>query len=106
MCIRDRYQRRVHGIQKMKLISTHTITPAKAAEGIRRTIRKAERARKKNHSNYKLDMDTRCKLDLVLKEIEELSEIHDVILKQYNNCLLYTSPSPRDLSTSRMPSSA
>ena len=25
---------------------------------------------------------------------------------QYNACLLYTSPSPRDLSTSRMPSSA
>ena len=24
----------------------------------------------------------------------------------YNRCLLYTSPSPRDLSTSRMPSSA
>ena len=26
--------------------------------------------------------------------------------KQVINCLLYTSPSPRDLSTSRMPSSA
>ena len=26
--------------------------------------------------------------------------------KSSNNCLLYTSPSPRDLSTSRMPSSA
>ena len=25
---------------------------------------------------------------------------------EYNACLLYTSPSPRDLSTSRMPSSA
>ena len=25
---------------------------------------------------------------------------------QHTNCLLYTSPSPRDLSTSRMPSSA
>ena len=25
---------------------------------------------------------------------------------EYNDCLLYTSPSPRDLSTSRMPSSA
>ena len=25
---------------------------------------------------------------------------------QFINCLLYTSPSPRDLSTSRMPSSA
>ena len=27
-------------------------------------------------------------------------------LAEFNNCLLYTSPSPRDLSTSRMPSSA
>ena len=27
-------------------------------------------------------------------------------LNPYNTCLLYTSPSPRDLSTSRMPSSA
>ena len=27
-------------------------------------------------------------------------------LDEVNNCLLYTSPSPRDLSTSRMPSSA
>ena len=26
--------------------------------------------------------------------------------EQFQNCLLYTSPSPRDLSTSRMPSSA
>jgi len=26
--------------------------------------------------------------------------------KTYDDCLLYTSPSPRDLSTSRMPSSA
>ena len=25
---------------------------------------------------------------------------------QYNNCLLYTSPSPRDVEESRMPSSA
>ena len=31
------------------------------------------------------------------------AEIH---LAQLFNCLLYTSPSPRDLSTSRMPSSA
>ena len=29
-----------------------------------------------------------------------------VVTPYYNNCLLYTSPSPRDLSTSRMPSSA
>ena len=32
----------------------------------------------------------------------------DLYLKRlkYTDCLLYTSPSPRDLSTSRMPSSA
>ena len=42
------------------------------------------------------------------------SHIHDYSVKFYKNlekelgtdCLLYTSPSPRDLSTSRMPSSA
>ena len=28
------------------------------------------------------------------------------VKKKYSRCLLYTSPSPRDLSTSRMPSSA
>ena len=28
------------------------------------------------------------------------------VLSELQNCLLYTSPSPRDLSTSRMPSSA
>ena len=33
------------------------------------------------------------------------SEIHDALADMFT-CLLYTSPSPRDLSTSRMPSSA
>ena len=28
------------------------------------------------------------------------------LIDQHKSCLLYTSPSPRDLSTSRMPSSA
>ena len=30
----------------------------------------------------------------------------DYLAAEFQNCLLYTSPSPRDLSTSRMPSSA
>eukprot|EP00831_Metopus_contortus_P060944 TRINITY_DN5283_c0_g1_i1.p2 TRINITY_DN5283_c0_g1~~TRINITY_DN5283_c0_g1_i1.p2 ORF type:complete len:228 (-),score=49.61 TRINITY_DN5283_c0_g1_i1:142-825(-) len=39
---------------------------------------------------------------------DELEEPEVKIIKndQYTDCLLYTSPSPRDLSTSRMPSSA
>ena len=39
-----------------------------------------------------------------LIKIDELSKINNFILNEF--CLLYTSPSPRDLSTSRMPSSA
>ena len=35
---------------------------------------------------------------------EQQVQIHES--NQYSTCLLYTSPSPRDLSTSRMPSSA
>ena len=31
---------------------------------------------------------------------------YDSVHGRFGNCLLYTSPSPRDLSTSRMPSSA
>ena len=30
----------------------------------------------------------------------------EAYLEQHQNCLLYTSPSPRDLDLSRMPSSA
>ena len=32
--------------------------------------------------------------------------IHGTLIHDVKTCLLYTSPSPRDLSTSRMPSSA
>ena len=32
--------------------------------------------------------------------------VNEFYLGKYMSCLLYTSPSPRDLSTSRMPSSA
>ena len=42
--------------------------------------------------------------ELTLQMIGELMEKE--YEEQYKNCLLYTSPSPRDLSTSRMPSSA
>ena len=37
---------------------------------------------------------------------DKLTDQPDETLKLFCNCLLYTSPSPRDLSTSRMPSSA
>ncbi len=51
--------------------------------------------------------------DIEVVAINDLGNINDLAhLLKYDsvhgvwNCLLYTSPSPRDLSTSRMPSSA
>ena len=46
-------------------------------------------------------------LDVDSLDLAELSQIiEDEFGVQLKGCLLYTSPSPRDLSTSRMPSSA
>ena len=44
---------------------------------------------------------------ILLKVLQKLVDRgNTVIIIEHNICLLYTSPSPRDLSTSRMPSSA
>ena len=39
-------------------------------------------------------------------KVVRLSAQYDVTLEWFNDCLLYTSPSPRDATLSRMPSSA
>ena len=39
-------------------------------------------------------------------DVESADSIISGMSEQWFDCLLYTSPSPRDLSTSRMPSSA
>ena len=49
-----------------------------------------------NTSHFRRDED----IPLVVPEVNPHA------IAEYTNCLLYTSPSPRDLSTSRMPSSA
>ena len=52
------------------------------------------------HGHYSVNVDLMT-CDYVFSKIE-LNEI----MKLINNCLLYTSPSPRDRTRSRMPSSA
>ena len=50
--------------------------------------------------------------DMAKDELTRLADLLNMANKAYHSdddpmiCLLYTSPSPRDLSTSRMPSSA
>ena len=47
-------------------------------------------------------------IELLNKKVKEYQKIRSFInpVTEFFGCLLYTSPSPRDLSTSRMPSSA
>ena len=47
-----------------------------------------------------------AKVALAARRKDKLRETEDLIKESGGICLLYTSPSPRDLSTSRMPSSA
>ena len=45
--------------------------------------------------------------DLTVEQLREVGIFYDMLIMGLpRGCLLYTSPSPRDLSTSRMPSSA
>ena len=43
---------------------------------------------------------------LAQRKVRTVVSVSAGSLAEYGDCLLYTSPSPRDLSTSRMPSSA
>ena len=43
---------------------------------------------------------------IIETDFAEICDFLDIDCPQERDCLLYTSPSPRDLSTSRMPSSA
>ena len=69
-----------------------------------------EKILKRSEAGYKkygvgLDKDEQT-LDTWLNHLQE--ELMDAVnyIEKARSCLLYTSPSPRDLSTSRMPSSA
>ena len=53
-----------------------------------------------------LSEDTKTSLVFIPGISTNLSDPHAFIQVYITSCLLYTSPSPRDLSTSRMPSSA
>ena len=48
----------------------------------------------------------KSEVDLISEVLIGLGSLSITFKDAQGNCLLYTSPSPRDLSTSRMPSSA
>ena len=61
----------------------------------------------KNYSYYSLKEAEKNGLEGINKLPKSIKVLLENLLRYEDNvCLLYTSPSPRDLSTSRMPSSA
>ena len=59
-----------------------------------------------SYPNQKIVFVSRPYASAMFEEFENLEFISVDLNNTYKGCLLYTSPSPRDLSTSRMPSSA
>ena len=68
-------------------------------------LSKAQTKRLIERTIFSVQGELRCKVDYEQMRLQDRPISIDVIVP-YKTCLLYTSPSPRDLSTSRMPSSA
>ena len=58
--------------------------------------------KKFKQGNFKGAIDDKMKANAILKS----KSCDEKIIEKYRDCLLYTSPSPRDFEASRMPSSA
>ncbi len=74
----------------------------KGVESMEKLVKGAKKV--KEPDDLGSEIDPRI-IDYYVNLMEELMRTRQKIVKEID-CLLYTSPSPRDLSTSRMPSSA
>ena len=60
-----------------------------------------------NSNSYTFFVHTSATKPEIKKAVEEIFDVEVLSVNtMYKNCLLYTSPSPRDSGQSRMPSSA
>ena len=77
-------------------------------DDVPRNLPSLARAKKLQKRAGTVGFDWKDKNKVIAKIEEEIAELKAELVSKDENkiCLLYTSPSPRDLSTSRMPSSA
>eukprot|EP00831_Metopus_contortus_P038291 TRINITY_DN3011_c0_g1_i10.p2 TRINITY_DN3011_c0_g1~~TRINITY_DN3011_c0_g1_i10.p2 ORF type:complete len:124 (+),score=53.60 TRINITY_DN3011_c0_g1_i10:77-448(+) len=123
MCIRDRYQRRVHGepikddekkIEDNQMESKTEIEGDKLGDKTEEKKSLDEDLAKHKEDDKKPIEEDQAKSEKVNEKrigsvkVEQNKDLKNNVdnNKEDTTCLLYTSPSPRDLSTSRMPSSA
>ena len=119
--IRNRKNMMIRKMKNIKIAkSCRQYDPIYYQDTMKQSLQKHNQVAKDIKIDYslKIDMDRERreniyqeKLQNILqkKEVQELwekVEIQKKDMNQYHNCLLYTSPSPRDRQKSRMPSSA
>ncbi len=67
----------------MKIVTTKTVSPKGAFAGIKKTLRKADKAGATGNHSGRLDKDTKYKLQLVATELDNLAAVQDVITQHY-----------------------
>ena len=82
-----------------KLLNDKNLSVSKVKEEIAELIESVDKNSNKIHEATDVIYHLMVYLEANDIKIED-------VMSELKNCLLYTSPSPRDLSTSRMPSSA
>eukprot|EP00831_Metopus_contortus_P013103 TRINITY_DN15294_c0_g1_i4.p1 TRINITY_DN15294_c0_g1~~TRINITY_DN15294_c0_g1_i4.p1 ORF type:complete len:102 (+),score=28.98 TRINITY_DN15294_c0_g1_i4:167-472(+) len=101
MCIRDRYMGTVQEDDETMKMAFSAMESTEGEGG----IISAEKLTEVIKNEFEMTID----IEGLIKEIDQDGNgtiDFDEFKSLLTSCLLYTSPSPRDLSTSRMPSSA
>eukprot|EP00829_Urostomides_striatus_P000179 TRINITY_DN1012_c0_g1_i2.p1 TRINITY_DN1012_c0_g1~~TRINITY_DN1012_c0_g1_i2.p1 ORF type:complete len:103 (+),score=65.87 TRINITY_DN1012_c0_g1_i2:64-372(+) len=102
MCIRDRQKTLTKGL--MDELAKKLKVAKEISDGLKRSLKLAKEEAELKAKVAKMKL---IALQTKDKELQEkLEEEWKKVKAHIRDCLLYTSPSPRDLSTSRMPSSA
>eukprot|EP00831_Metopus_contortus_P008069 TRINITY_DN13101_c0_g1_i2.p3 TRINITY_DN13101_c0_g1~~TRINITY_DN13101_c0_g1_i2.p3 ORF type:complete len:111 (-),score=55.62 TRINITY_DN13101_c0_g1_i2:99-431(-) len=110
MCIRDSINAEYMGILMDTTEADEKVKQEESKEdktGVKKEETKKKKKKKKKKKGEKKEQTSSQPTEK--KESKEVKEEQKVPISKSDpgtTCLLYTSPSPRDLSTSRMPSSA
>ena len=95
-----------------QVLTGQNVTTGPQKYSMHRRLLKGDALAKFNEAATSIGNETNANLTLVLHEVTNHVFPNKALIKQklymnrYRRCLLYTSPSPRDGATSRMPSSA
>ena len=99
-----------HGIKHGRTHTERTVRPSSSGTGVFRNatfLCNAQTAQHQKHALLKSSLHVQKHTLWIKQKIEDAYHTHTFLgVPRNSSCLLYTSPSPRDRTRSRMPSSA